>query len=63
MTGTRAQTVRVLRSWMQYREAGTGPPVLLPHGNPTSSLLWRHVLERVGREDGAGHRWIAPEAS
>jgi len=35
-----------------YREAGTGPAVLLVHGWPTSSLLWRDVmphLAEVGR--------------
>ncbi len=51
--------VPVLGSTMAYREVGAGRPVLLLHGNPTSSLLWRHVLRRAAREDGAGHRWIA----
>jgi haloalkane dehalogenase len=50
--------VRVLDSSMFFREAGSGPPVLLLHGNPTSSHLWRHVLARA---DGTGHRWIAPD--
>jgi pimeloyl-ACP methyl ester carboxylesterase len=27
-----------------YREAGAGPPVLLLHGWPTSSFLWREVM-------------------
>lgn len=27
-----------------YRELGSGPPVLLLHGWPTSSFLWRHVM-------------------
>jgi haloalkane dehalogenase len=49
---------RVFGSSMFYREAGAGPPVLLPHGNPTSSYLWRHVLDRA---TGSGHRWIAPD--
>ncbi len=30
-----------------YREAGTGPPVVFLHGNPTSSYLWRDVLGPV----------------
>jgi haloalkane dehalogenase len=29
---------------MAYVEAGTGPPIVLLHGNPTSSYLWRLVL-------------------
>ncbi|MEV4267483.1 haloalkane dehalogenase [Kribbella sp. NPDC049584] len=32
---------------MAYREAGTGPPVVFLHGNPTSSYLWRDVLGPV----------------
>src|SRR3972149_4938375 len=27
-----------------YREAGAGEPILLPHGVPTSSYLWRRLL-------------------
>ncbi len=29
---------------LAYREAGAGPPVLLLHGWPTSSWLWREVM-------------------
>ena len=32
---------------MAYREVGTGDPIVFLHGNPTSSYLWRHVLDRV----------------
>ena len=32
-----------------YRESGTGPPVLLLHGWPTSSLLWREVMIPIAR--------------
>ncbi len=32
-----------------YREVGQGPPVLLVHGWPTSSFLWRNVMGAVGR--------------
>ena len=35
-----------------YVEAGEGDPIVLLHGNPTSSYLWRNViphLERLGR--------------
>lgn len=37
---------------MTYLEAGEGAPILLLHGNPTSSYLWRNViphLEDMGR--------------
>jgi haloalkane dehalogenase len=34
----------VLGRTMAYVEAGTGPPIVLLHGNPTSSYLWRSVL-------------------
>ncbi len=29
---------------IHYREAGEGPPVLLVHGWPTSSYLWRNII-------------------
>jgi haloalkane dehalogenase len=32
---------------MAYREVGTGDPIVFLHGNPTSSYLWRHVLDQV----------------
>ncbi|CAA9387901.1 MAG: haloalkane dehalogenase() [uncultured Quadrisphaera sp.] len=60
MTPYRSSRVHVLGSWMHYLDVGAGRPVLLLHGNPTSSFLWRHVLERAGDHDG-GHRWIAPD--
>jgi haloalkane dehalogenase len=37
---------------MAYVERGTGDPIVLLHGNPTSSYLWRNVipyLESLGR--------------
>lgn len=34
-----------------YRELGTGPPVLLVHGWPTSSLLWRGVMPAIARRN------------
>jgi haloalkane dehalogenase len=39
-----------------YRELGEGPPVLMLHGWPTSSYLWREVMPPVA---DAGHRAIA----
>src|SRR5215467_6081796 len=35
---------RVLGIEMAYVEVGEGEPILLLHGNPTSSYLWRNVL-------------------
>lgn len=29
---------------MAYATAGQGDPIVLLHGNPTSSYLWRHVM-------------------
>jgi haloalkane dehalogenase len=42
----------VLGSSMAYLEVGSGDPIVLLHGNPTSSYLWRNViphLEHLGR--------------
>lgn len=36
--------VEVYGSRMHYVEEGSGDPVLLLHGNPTSSYLWRNVI-------------------
>jgi len=46
------KTVDVLGSKMAYHERGEGAPVLLLHGNPTSSYLWRDVLPEL--EGAAG---------
>jgi len=40
---------------LAYRELGAGPPVLLLHGWPTSSYLWRRVLGPLARR----HRVVA----
>lgn len=32
---------------MAYREVGTGDPIVLLHGNPTSSYLWRNVIPHL----------------
>ena len=34
-----------------YRELGSGPPVLLLHGWPTSSFLWRRVMPPIARRN------------
>jgi haloalkane dehalogenase len=46
------QRRRVLDREMAYVEVGKGDPIVLLHGNPTSSYLWRNViphLESIGR--------------
>ena len=37
-----------------YRELGDGPAVLLVHGWPTSSFLWRNVMPALGRAQPRG---------
>lgn len=39
--------VEVLGSRMHYVEQGSGDPILLLHGNPTSSYLWRNVIPHL----------------
>jgi haloalkane dehalogenase len=51
------KTVDVLGARMAYHERGEGTPVLLLHGNPTSSYLWRDVIPEL---EGRG-RLIAPD--
>ena len=51
------KSVDVLDSSMAYHERGEGAPVLLLHGNPTSSYLWRDVIPEL---EGRG-RLIAPD--
>lgn len=46
------QRRNVLGRQMAYVEVGKGDPIVLLHGNPTSSYLWRNVLphlEPLGR--------------
>jgi pimeloyl-ACP methyl ester carboxylesterase len=38
---------RVLGREMAYVEVGEGDPIVLLHGNPTSSYLWRNVLPHL----------------
>lgn len=42
---------------LAYLEAGSGAPIVLLHGNPTSSYLWRDVIPHLA---GSG-RVIAPD--
>ncbi len=41
---------------MAYVEVGEGDPIVLLHGNPTSSYLWRNIIPHLS---GLG-RCIAP---
>jgi haloalkane dehalogenase len=41
------QRQRVLGIEMAYVELGKGDPIVLLHGNPTSSYLWRNVLPHL----------------
>ena len=38
---------RVLGREMAYAEVGQGDPIVLLHGNPTSSYLWRNILPHL----------------
>jgi haloalkane dehalogenase len=38
---------QVLGREMAYVEVGEGDPIVLLHGNPTSSYLWRNVLPHL----------------
>src|SRR3974390_3030628 len=38
---------RVLDREMAYVEAGQGDPIVLLHGNPTSSYLWRNIIPHL----------------
>ena len=49
MPPSRSVRTDVRGTFMHHLEVGEGPAVVLLHGNPTSSFLWRHVLDRVAR--------------
>jgi pimeloyl-ACP methyl ester carboxylesterase len=49
MSATVIKTVQVEGLRLAYRELGDGPPVLLLHGWPTSSFLWRAVMVPIAR--------------
>src|SRR5215475_2089426 len=51
------QRRRVLDREMAYVEVGAGDPIVLVHGNPTSSYLWRNVLPHLQSRG----RCIAPD--
>ncbi len=43
---------------LSYVDEGAGPPVVLVHGTPTWSFLYRRLIPRLA---AAGHRVIAPD--
>ena len=51
------KTLDVLGQRMAYVETGSGAPIVLQHGNPTSSYLWRNIIPHL---EGLG-RCIAPD--
>jgi haloalkane dehalogenase len=51
------QRAEILGHSMAYVESGEGDPIVLLHGNPTSSYLWRNVIPHLR---GLG-RCIAPD--
>lgn len=54
-TATALQSIDVDGVTLGYRERGSGPTVLLLHGWPTSSHMWRNVMIPIARS----HRVIA----
>jgi haloalkane dehalogenase len=55
MTASALERVEVDGLGIAYRGLGTGPPVLLLHGWPTSSFLWRNVMPPLAER----HRVLA----
>jgi len=53
----RKKTATVLGSRMAYVEHGSGDPIVLLHGNPTSSYIWRDVIPELASTG----RCIAPD--
>src|SRR5689334_1955866 len=57
MSSYRKQRRGVLGREMAYVEVGQGDPIVLLHGNPTSSYLWRNILPHLQPHG----RCIAPD--
>lgn len=57
MSPVAKKRAQVLDHNMAYVEAGEGDPIVLLHGNPTSSYLWRGIIPHLS---GLG-RCIAPD--
>lgn len=47
----------VLGGSMHYVDEGEGPPVVMVHGTPTWSFLYRHLIKDLSRD----HRCVAPD--
>lgn len=54
----RRRVARVGGYAVHFVDEGEGVPVVMVHGNPTWSYLWRHV---IGRLAGRGLRLVAPD--
>ena len=54
---TTQQFAKVNGKRIAYLEAGAGDPIVLLHGNPTSSFLWRNIIPEL---EGCG-RVVAPD--
>ncbi|MEV6103854.1 haloalkane dehalogenase [Streptomyces sp. NPDC051940] len=50
-------TIKIKDSHLAYRETGTGTPVVLLHGNPNSSYMWRNVIPHLSSQG----RILAPD--
>lgn len=57
MTETRTTTVAETRFVLREQGAGPGTPVVLLHGVPETSAMWRHLLPRLARD----RRVVAPD--
>ena len=51
------RTAEVRGTTMAYVDEGEGRPIVLLHGNPTSSYLWRNVIPPLASR----YRCIAPD--
>ena len=54
---TTQQFAKVNGKRIAYLEAGAGDPIVLLHGNPTSSFLWRNIIPHVATTA----RCVAPD--
>ncbi len=43
-------TMQVLDSEISYINSGSGRPIIFIHGMPTSSFLWRHIIEDLQQD-------------
>lgn len=54
----RPRTFATPEGRMAFVDEGSGPPVVLVHGTPSWSFVWRDLIGQLAR---AGHRVIAPD--